>query len=107
MYVSITHAMIWPFGADVGRGDVVLGADVGAERVDEAARDALQLVARELARVELDAAFAAAERDVISAHFHVIIAASALTSSSVTLLVVAHAALVRARAGCCAGCGSP
>ena len=30
-------------GAHVGRGDVVVGADVVAERVNEAARDALQL----------------------------------------------------------------
>ena len=44
-YVSITHAMRLRVGADVGRGDVVLGADVRAERVGEAARDALELVA--------------------------------------------------------------
>ena len=43
MYVSIIHAIVWLFGADVGRGDVVLGADVRAERVGEAARDALEL----------------------------------------------------------------
>ncbi len=48
-------------GADVGRGDVVLGADVLAERVGEAARDALQLGARDRVRIELDAALATAE----------------------------------------------
>ena len=51
-------------GAHVGRRDVVVGADVRAERVGEAARDALQLGARDRVRVELDAALAAAERQV-------------------------------------------
>ena len=50
-------------GAHVGRRDVVVGADVAAERVDEATRDALQLGLRDAVRVELDAALAAAERD--------------------------------------------
>ncbi len=48
--------------AHVRRGDVVLGADVLAERVREAARDAGELRLRHRARVELDAALAAAVR---------------------------------------------
>ena len=48
--------------ADVGRGDVVLGSDVLAERVGEAPRDPLELALRDRVRVELDAALAAAER---------------------------------------------
>ena len=43
-YVSIIHAMVWLLVPTSGRGDVVLGADVLAERVGEAARDALELV---------------------------------------------------------------
>ena len=64
MYVSMAHAIVLRVGAHVGRGDVRLGADVRAERVEEAPRDALELVARDLVRVELDAALAAAERQV-------------------------------------------
>ncbi len=46
-------------GADVGRGDVKIGADVAAEREEEAAGDALELGLGEVAGVALHAALAA------------------------------------------------
>src|SRR6185295_16973310 len=49
-------------GVHVGRRDVVLGADVGAQRRGEPPRDPLELELAVLANIDLDAALAAAER---------------------------------------------
>jgi hypothetical protein len=51
---------------------------------DVAAGQRFDLALRHLRRIADDAALAAAERNVATAHFHVIHAASAVTSSSVT-----------------------
>ena len=51
-------------GAHVGGGDVILGADVGAEVVGEAAGDPLELRLRVVLGVDPDAALGAAEGDI-------------------------------------------
>jgi len=51
-------------GVDVGRGDVLLGADEVDDLRDVAARQRFDLAAREPRRIADDAALAAAERDV-------------------------------------------
>jgi hypothetical protein len=91
----------------VGGGDVVLGADVAAERVREAAGDALELAERVVARVELDAALGAAERDVVQRALVGHPRAERLDLVQRDLVVITHAALVRARARCCAARGNP
>ena len=83
-------------GVHVGRRDVEVGADVAAERRGEAARDALELGLAVLARVELDAALAAAERDLVERALVRHPRRERLHLVEVGLVVVAHAALVRA-----------
>ena len=65
MYVSIIQTMIWPLVPTSGAGMSYSGPMFVAERVGEPARDALDLRLRMLAGDELDAALAAAERDVV------------------------------------------
>ena len=62
-YVSKIHAITRAVGADVGRGDVLLRADLVDDLARVAARHPLELGARELLRVDDDAALRAAERD--------------------------------------------
>ncbi len=81
-------------GAHVGRGDVVVGADVVAEGVGEAAGDALELAGRVLAGLELDAALGAAEGDVVQGALEGHPGGQRLDLVERHLLVVAHAALV-------------
>ena len=83
-------------GADVGRRDVPFGTDVRAQSVGEAARDAFDLGDGVLARVELDAALAAAEGDVVQRRLEAHPRGQGLHLVEIGLLVVAHAALVRA-----------
>src|SRR4029077_4367925 len=52
-------------GVHVGRRDVVVRADVAAERGREPARDALELGLGILARIDLHAALATAERNLV------------------------------------------
>ena len=72
-------------GVDVGRRHVLVGADGVDDFRDVAPRERFQFARRHLRRVADDAALAAAERECpATAHFHVIHAASAFTSSSET-----------------------
>ncbi len=56
-------------GAHVGRRDVVFGADVLAQCVRESSGDSLKLHSGDRVRVELDAAFAAPERQTHKSAF--------------------------------------
>ena len=82
--------------ADVRRGDVVLGADVLAERVGEAARDPLELELRDRVRIELDAALSSAEREAQERGLPRHHGGERLDVVQRDLRVVAHAALERA-----------
>jgi hypothetical protein len=93
--VSIIHDHRLAVGADVGRRDVPLRPDVVAERRGEAARDALELGLRVLARIDLDAALAAAERDLVERALVRHPRRQRLHLVEVGLVVVADAALVR------------
>ena len=81
----------------VGRGDVVIRADVRPERVEETPRNAAQLGTRHAVRVELDAAFAAAEGQIhqraLPGHHRT----QCFEVIQRSVLVVTHPALVRAK----------
>src|SRR5262249_46019311 len=81
-------------GVHVGRRDVVLGADVGAKRRGEPPRDPLELGLAVLADVDLDAALAAAERDLVQRALVRHPRRERLHLVEVGLLVIAHPALV-------------
>ena len=82
--------------AHVGRRNVVVRADVRTERMEEAARDALELGARDGARIELDAALAAAERKVHERALPRHHRGERFEIVEPCVLVVTHAALERA-----------
>ena len=88
---------------DLGVGVHVRGGDVGrrpdevADGVDELAREALELAVRELARVDLDAALAAAERDADQRGLPGHEAGERADVVDVDVGVVAQAALVGAK----------
>jgi hypothetical protein len=83
-------------GADVGGRDVPLGTYVVAEGVGETAGEPLHLCGGEVCRLDLDAAFAAAERDVVQGALVGHPGGESLHLIEIGLVVVAHAALVGA-----------
>ncbi len=82
-------------GANVGRGDVEVGPDQRLEPVHVAQRERLQLFAAQAARVDLDAALAAAEGHVGDGGLPGHLRRQHLEEVERDVLVVADAALVR------------
>ncbi len=96
MYVSIIHTIVCALVPTSGAGMSYSGPMFCAERVGEAARDALELGLGVQARVELDAALAAAERDVVQRRLPRHHRRERLDLVERDVLVVADAALERA-----------
>jgi hypothetical protein len=94
----MNQAITWAFVLTSGAGDVLLGTDEDLDLGEEPAAEALELLLRELLRVDDDAALAAAVRDAddraLPGHPH----REGLDLVERDVLVVADAALGRAAA---------